>query len=345
MNQEKVGKFVKELRIEKKMTQQELALKLGVSDKAISKWENGRCLMDISLLKPICEIFEVSIIELLNGEKISNDNLYVKSNEIMESTLKQKEEEIKKSKTKIIIKMCLVFVLVIFCVYFGYKGFNLYRYSTSEYVGKEIKNPYNFDKVYKVYKKTIPEEEYIIIKNIKLKNIVNGYEIDSEYYRDVESNNLLNIRYLDSNKNLVFAIEKNNEYINSILDIGGIDKFNNNFYVDIKSFLLNKDINDDIDLFNYFYENGYKYNNLFTKIDNMKFNCVYNKIFLSFDNIKTDYRYLIKGDYKGFIYKHKDVDKISVWLVKDKVDYIFTFGGDLANIENVIDIISTIELR
>lgn len=174
MNQEKIGNFIKELRNERKMTQQELALKLGVSDKAISKWENGRCLMDISLLKPICEIFEVSIIELLNGERISNDNLYVKSNEVMESTLIQNEEEIKKSKAKIIIKMCLVFILIILCIYFRYKGFNLYRYSTSEYVGKEIKNPFNFDKVYKVYKKTIPEYEYITIKNIKMKNIVNG---------------------------------------------------------------------------------------------------------------------------------------------------------------------------
>lgn len=77
----------------------------------------------------------------------------------------------------------------------------------------------------------------------------------------------------------------------------------------------------------------------------MRFNCVYNKIFLSFDNIKTDYRYLIKGDYKGFIYKHSDADKISVWQVKDNVDYIFTFGGDLAKIENVIEFMSTIEIR
>ena len=50
MNQIKIGKFIAKCRKEKELTQQELADKLGVTDKAISKWENGRCLMDISLL-------------------------------------------------------------------------------------------------------------------------------------------------------------------------------------------------------------------------------------------------------------------------------------------------------
>lgn len=51
MNQEKIGKFISELRKEKNMTQEQLANKLGITDRAISKWENGRCLMDISFFR------------------------------------------------------------------------------------------------------------------------------------------------------------------------------------------------------------------------------------------------------------------------------------------------------
>lgn len=71
MNQERIGKFIAKLRKEKKMTQQELAIRLNVTDKAVSKWENGRCLMDISLLKPLSECLGVSIVELINGERIA----------------------------------------------------------------------------------------------------------------------------------------------------------------------------------------------------------------------------------------------------------------------------------
>ena len=74
MNQMKIGKFIKELRIEKKMTQADLAEKLGVSNRAVSKWENGINMPDVSLLRPICEIFDITINELLSAEKIEDEN-------------------------------------------------------------------------------------------------------------------------------------------------------------------------------------------------------------------------------------------------------------------------------
>ena len=54
MNQEKIGKFIAECRKNKKMTQSELAEKLGVTDKSIGNWENGRNMPDLSLFKPLC---------------------------------------------------------------------------------------------------------------------------------------------------------------------------------------------------------------------------------------------------------------------------------------------------
>lgn len=82
MNQEKIGLFMAKCRKEKNMTQEELAEKLGVSNKSISRWENGKTMMDISLFEPICNILDISIIELLNGEKVNDkkkDKLYTKT--------------------------------------------------------------------------------------------------------------------------------------------------------------------------------------------------------------------------------------------------------------------------
>ena len=74
MDQEKIGKFIAYLRKENNMTQQELADRLNVTDRAVSNWENGRRLPDYSLLKELCDILSISINELFAGEKISIEN-------------------------------------------------------------------------------------------------------------------------------------------------------------------------------------------------------------------------------------------------------------------------------
>lgn len=82
MNQEKIGLFIAKCRREKNMTQEDLAEKLGVSNKSISRWENGKTMMDISLFEPLCNELDISIIELLNGERINDkkkDKLYTKA--------------------------------------------------------------------------------------------------------------------------------------------------------------------------------------------------------------------------------------------------------------------------
>lgn len=84
MNSYITGKTIKELRESKKMTQLELANILCVSDKTISKWETGKGLPDISLIDPLAKALRVSIIELMNGEYIVNNN---KSSNMLNSKL------------------------------------------------------------------------------------------------------------------------------------------------------------------------------------------------------------------------------------------------------------------
>ena len=87
MNQEKIGKFILECRKIKKLTQSELAEKLGVTDKSVSNWENGRNMPDLSLFKPLCEVLGISINDLISGEKVSKDEYQDKLEENIISTI------------------------------------------------------------------------------------------------------------------------------------------------------------------------------------------------------------------------------------------------------------------
>ena len=74
MNQYVTGAMIKRLREKRAITQQQLAEKIGVSDKAISKWETGRGYPDITLIEPLACVLGVSVIELFSGENIVNAN-------------------------------------------------------------------------------------------------------------------------------------------------------------------------------------------------------------------------------------------------------------------------------
>lgn len=78
MDQELIGKIIKENRIKNNLTQADLADKLGVTYQAVSKWENGKNIPDVALLTEICKLFNLDINELLGNKKIkSNNNKYI----------------------------------------------------------------------------------------------------------------------------------------------------------------------------------------------------------------------------------------------------------------------------
>ena len=96
MDQEKIGKFIAALRKEQNLTQEKLAEKLGITKNAVSRWERGLGLMDISLLKPLSKIFEVSITEILNGERVNKNDVATKSEEILIKTIDYSKKKQKK---------------------------------------------------------------------------------------------------------------------------------------------------------------------------------------------------------------------------------------------------------
>lgn len=88
MDNEKIGKIIRTKRKEKNITQEQLGEMVGVSYKAVSKWENGRCMPDVSILKKLCEILGVSVDNLLDGkgEKKISDNKKIKKIVILVSS-------------------------------------------------------------------------------------------------------------------------------------------------------------------------------------------------------------------------------------------------------------------
>ncbi len=109
MDQQKIGKFIAQMRKEKSLTQRGLADTLCISDKTISKWENGKGMPEVSLMMPLCEALGITANELLSGERLSQDDYIRKAEENIMTLVKEREE----SKKKIILSAIVAVITII----------------------------------------------------------------------------------------------------------------------------------------------------------------------------------------------------------------------------------------
>ena len=91
MNQVKIGKFIAECRKKENLTQMQLAEKLGITDRAISKWENGKALPDSSVMLELCDILKITVNDLLSGEVVTMDNYNKEMEQRLLEMVKEKE--------------------------------------------------------------------------------------------------------------------------------------------------------------------------------------------------------------------------------------------------------------
>lgn len=96
MNQVKIGKFIASKRKEQGLTQLQLAEKLGITDRAVSKWETGKSLPDASLMPELCKLLKITINDLLCGEVISVENYNEKAEKALLEMVKKEEMQNKK---------------------------------------------------------------------------------------------------------------------------------------------------------------------------------------------------------------------------------------------------------
>ena len=157
MNQEKIGKFISKCRKNKNLTQQELAEKLGVSDRTVGNWENGRNMPDLSLFKTLCDELDISINDLMSGERIKKEQYQEKLEEnIVNLTVGNKKIFNKKLK---IFSSLLAFLLIIFIaiVYI----YNFYELDV-RYAGRLMKCSFNDNVLtYKIIGNSVLNTKYV----------------------------------------------------------------------------------------------------------------------------------------------------------------------------------------
>ena len=96
MDQVKIGRFIADCRKEKNLTQMQLAEKLNITDRAVSKWETGKSLPDSAIMLELCEILGITVNDLLNGEVVKVDNYNKELEKTLIEMVKQKEENDKR---------------------------------------------------------------------------------------------------------------------------------------------------------------------------------------------------------------------------------------------------------
>ena len=92
MNQLMTGKFISQKRKEKNLTQEQLAEKLGVSNKTVSKWETGKCMPDYSVVKNLCEELGITVAELMDGEATDEKSVRTYDDEQIMDLLRRTQE-------------------------------------------------------------------------------------------------------------------------------------------------------------------------------------------------------------------------------------------------------------
>lgn len=215
MDQEKVGKFIAEMRKEKKLTQEDIAEHFGITSQAVSKWERGVNAPDISILKDLAQILGVEVVEILNGER-SNTKKESNINDTMIKSIEFYENRTKMKYSKICYFISLVFLLSISLVLFLY-GIN----------------NYNRIKVYTINSNDVLSMNGKIMFNPKQKCLI----ISRLYYNDANTGTDLELKIKGINIKIA-----NNEKI--IMETGNLDFVDTNEIKSINDYLSDFSIVD-----------------------------------------------------------------------------------------------------
>lgn len=248
MNQVEIGKFIRELRKEKNMSQNDLAKKLYLSRNAISRWENGHNLPDSSTFSLLAKLFDVSTDELLLGKRIDKNE---RQNEVSVLTLTMVDYGHKQNKIiRRLIMVLVTLLLVFFCYYFinSYNSIKVYimsgkseNFSTKDGIfvvtndnmyfrlgNLEFNDDISVEEATLFYKKG--DEEILIFSSDNYDILLRDYNGYAIYFKqnnikDIMNNLYLRIKYNDTfedvkinlkkdfvNNSLIFQEKKNREF-------------------------------------------------------------------------------------------------------------------------------------
>ncbi|MBE6158299.1 MAG: helix-turn-helix transcriptional regulator [Firmicutes bacterium] len=221
MNQEKIGRYIALCRKEQNLTQEELGSKVGVGYKAVSRWETGNGLPDVSIMQPLCNILKISVTELLNGEKTKDESK--KDTAVVDYLKYQKLKNKKNIFLTVLGSILIIFVGCLLCYFINNYGkvevyrlngeSDLFEYSDALFLKSNMKHIFvdgtittkdgniHDDDIISV---SLKNNEELIKSNTGIKHQVNiekyGY---GEYFSKNAINNIdswvIEVKYMDSN--------------------------------------------------------------------------------------------------------------------------------------------------
>ena len=348
MDQQKIGKFIAKKRKEKKLTQVELADKLGVSNRTISKWENGNSMPDYSIFNDLCKELDISINELLSGEELTKENYQKKLEENIVNTIDYNN----KKRNKKIIR-CIIVIVIIAILYILYKLFIIYYYDK-----RNVSESYN-DRF--PYNKNIQEIE--IVNNNKANKVFekeinifipDDFELTTDKAKTilVEDDCDLYVKNLTDKNTYDASIKICNRFGDDIFNLEHFEIRNSLFpYLNVNKLLKEYNINNTIDLLKY-YEKTYdeKYN-IFTSSNKIKMHYIAKEYSLSsvppYDNF-----YYLNGNLKGYLTEWNNNNKLYYNIVfytnQDKYNQnayniqLYNYNEGYFNHENILEIVNSI---
>ena len=340
MNQEKVGKFIKERRKVLNLTQEDLADKVGVSNRTISKWENGHGLPDYSILLSLCKALDVSINELLSGQDLTDENYQTM---FEENVIKVMDYNNKKVKRQFNIKLLFIVLFIMLGLSIGYKLYLLHSYTDDfalkdvnvNIVKKEInKNDKANTEVVGNISMYIPEEYKIENDITKFYLVDKGCSTFLLDYVDKENNNGF-IRICSGN---VDEVSSEDEVLGELLSS-----------YSTHDLFVRKNIYSDYDLYNYYYEHKNDKLNIFSRKDDLR---MYNIFLMYLPGADTTYIYT--NDLKGYGSELKGEDSNTYLNMgsfyinrdgyEDKYSYIILDKtGKVINADNIEDILGSVK--
>lgn len=129
MDQIKIGCFIADMRKQQNMTQRDLAERLGISDKTVSKWETGKSLPDLSYLTELCSCLKINVNELLSAERLSVHDYSAKAEERIMELMKENEKSKKGSVKQTVIGVLMILIAVFLLLVSSAEGMNgLFRF-------------------------------------------------------------------------------------------------------------------------------------------------------------------------------------------------------------------------
>lgn len=212
MNQEKIGKYIAACRKNKKLTQEQLAEKLGITSKSISRWENGKTMPDVSLFHPLCKELSITVNDLLSGETTSKNNLDLSADKLLDYSKYIKKTEKKKSIILSIGLITLIGLFLILIILIFNKTFFKNSYELDYMNNISIPIPrYSYYRgtggmeAYTTKLKTIKQPDEVNILIDRYLNTLDKIECNNENYYYDKNKNFTIIQYRINNDGIGFV--------------------------------------------------------------------------------------------------------------------------------------------